>query len=74
MSHLVLIKKIFLPPLFSVKMQPFSFFHELVWLKPILETFLALMSQKRKKNTKQRPYMCFNVSVYMCVCYSLMSR
>lgn len=56
-------------------MQPFSFFHEFVWLKLIFrDIFSSDVTKKEKKNTKQRPYMCFNVSVYMCVCYSLMSR
>lgn len=57
-------------------MQPFYFFHEFVWLKQIFRHIFSsdVTKKGKKKNIKQRPYMCFNMSVYMCVCYSLMSR
>lgn len=59
MSHLVLIKKIFLPPLFSVKMQPFSFFHEFVWLKLIFrDIFSSDVTKKEKKKTPSKGHTC----------------
>lgn len=72
MSHLVLIKKKnFLPPLFSVRMQPFSFFHEFVWLKLIFrDIFSSDVTKKEKKKHQAKAIHVFQREcVYVCVLF-----